>query len=418
MRIIIIADNASNLFGGEALIPLNLFRLLRARNMDVKLIVHARNRTELTRQFPSDLDRLFFVEDTFIHKGLFRFGALLPRRLAESTTGFLIHLTTQLSQRRVLHEIKQRSGIDIIHVPTPVSPKIPSLVWNIDAAVVMGPLNGGMEYPIAFRQQQRFVSRMAMSFARWLASFANMIIPGKRYADVVLVANRRTREAVPRGIKGEIVHLVENGVDFSVWHKKIAEKEQDGTIRFIFIGRLIDWKAVDIVLEAMHRLRVRQRIVFEVVGDGAMLERWRSLADALGLGSAVQFSGWMSQQHCALRLQQADVFVLPSLFECGGAVVLEAMATGLPVIATAWGGPVDYLDASCGILVEPSSRESLIAGFVDGMEALANSPELRARLGQAGHARARQYFDWDRKIDQLISIYEKALKSRKPFGPR
>jgi glycosyltransferase involved in cell wall biosynthesis len=88
------------------------------------------------------------------------------------------------------------------------------------------------------------------------------------------------------------------------------------------------------------------------------------------------------------------------------------MAMGLPVIATAWGGPLDYLDQSCGILVKPDSRESLIAGFADGMATFANSPDLRERLGQAGLARAKANFDWERKIDQIIGLYELAIKSR------
>jgi glycosyltransferase involved in cell wall biosynthesis len=60
------------------------------------------------------------------------------------------------------------------------------------------------------------------------------------------------------------------------------------------------------------------------------------------------------------------MFSLPSLFECGGAVVLEAMARGCQFVATAWGGPLDYLGDSCGILVQPNSREALIVGFVGG----------------------------------------------------
>src|SRR6202035_4173033 len=137
------------------------------------------------------------------------------------------------------------------------------------------------------------------------------------------------------------------------------------------------------------------------------------------LGSVVEFAGFLSQEACALRLQRADVFVLPSLFEWGGAVVLEAMGTGLPVIATAWGGPSDYLDQSCGILVQPDSRESLIAGFASGMATLAQSPALRERLGLAGYARARAYFDWERKIDQITALYEVAIKARtnKPAVP-
>src|SRR5229473_8361329 len=105
MRVILVADNASGLFGGEAFIPLNYFRLLRSRKVDVRLVVHARNKAELVDRFPQDLDRLHFVEDTWLHKALFRLGQYLPRRLADATTGLLIHLTTQLSQRRIVRDL-------------------------------------------------------------------------------------------------------------------------------------------------------------------------------------------------------------------------------------------------------------------------------------------------------------------------
>jgi glycosyltransferase involved in cell wall biosynthesis len=88
------------------------------------------------------------------------------------------------------------------------------------------------------------------------------------------------------------------------------------------------------------------------------------------------------------------------------------MAMGLPVIATAWGGPADYLDESCGILVKPESRESLIAGFANAMATLATSSDLRNRLGRAGYTRAREHFDWECKIDRIKSFYELAITSK------
>jgi glycosyltransferase involved in cell wall biosynthesis len=412
MRIIIVADNASRQFGGEAFIPLNYFRLLLARKEDVRLVVHARNRTELTEQFPGDLDRLYFVEDTAMHKALFWFSRFLPRRFADATTGLVIHLTTQRSQRRIVRDLVKAEQIDVVHQPIPVSPKTPSLMWGLGTAVVVGPLNGGMDYPEAFRRERSILSRLAFSFGRWLANFVNILAPGKRRADVVLVANHRTRDALPHGIKGRIVELVENGVDFSIWQHDSFEKLQKDSIEFIFVGRLIDWKALDIVLEAMHRLKGRLPVSLEIIGEGPMRGAWQGLSDRMGLSSVVKFSGWMSQEACAARLRQANVLVLPSLFEAGGAVVLEAMAMGLPVIATAWGGPVDYLDGSCGILVDPSSREALISGFSDAMIRLVRSPDLRMRLGQAGHAKARKDFDWERKIDQILGLYALAIKCR------
>ena len=412
MRIVIVADNASSLFGGEAFLPLNYFRLLPARDVDVRLVVHARNKAELIKQFPDDQERLYFVEDTWLHKTLFRFGQYLPRRLAESTTGLVIHLTTQWSQRRIVRDLVKTDGIDLVHQPIPVSPKTPSQIWGVGAPVIIGPLNGGMEYPPAFRGEHGRLSRLGLLGGRMLANIFNLLIPGKRLARFILVANRRTLEALPSGIKGQVIEMVENGVDLSIWLRKPPlPKTFDLAVRFVFIGRLIDWKALEIVLEALHRLHGQIPASLEIIGDGPMRQRWEAATDQLGLRPVVTFTGFMSQRDCAERLRGADVLVLPSLFECGGAVVLEAMAVGLPVIATAWGGPVDYLDDSCGILVAPDSREALIAGFAAGMKKLGLSPQLRAEMGEAGYLRAQQHFDWEHKIDQILEIYRHAAES-------
>src|SRR5229473_2236824 len=414
MRIILVADNASTRFGGEAFIPLNYFRLLRARNADVRLVVHARNKAELVGQFPEDQERLYFVEDTWLHKTMFRFGQYLPRRLAEATTGLVIHLTTQLSQKRIVRDLVTRHSIDVVHQPIPVSPKTPSQIWGLGVPVIIGPLNGGMKYPPAFHGEQGLLSRVALLFGRALANLSNLLIPGKRLARLILVANRRTRDALPVGINGPIVEVVENGVDLDIWRKASSARTPDASVRFVFVGRLIDWKAVEIVLEALHRLQGQICASLEIIGDGPMRQTWETLTAELGLKSVVTFSGFLSQQDCARRLQAADVLVLPSLFECGGAVVLEAMAVGLPVIATAWGGPLDYLDQTCGILVAPDSREALVAGFAAGMKALAQSHQLRTKMGEAGYARARQHFDWQRKIDQILELYQLAQQPAEP----
>jgi glycosyltransferase involved in cell wall biosynthesis len=97
--------------------------------------------------------------------------------------------------------------------------------------------------------------------------------------------------------------------------------------------------------------------------------------------------------------------VLPSLRECGGTVLLEAMAAGVPCIATNWGGPGHYLDDSCGIRVDPASPEAFVAGLTDAMLKLAESPELRRQMGLAARRRVRStYFDWGAKADRMLEI--------------
>ena len=82
---------------------------------------------------------------------------------------------------------------------------------------------------------------------------------------------------------------------------------------------------------------------------------------------------------------------------------------GLPVIATDWGGPADYLDESCGILVPPVSPESFVAALAASIRQLHGSKELRRRLGDAARRKVAREFSWDAKIDRIIEIYRRAL---------
>jgi glycosyltransferase involved in cell wall biosynthesis len=152
----------------------------------------------------------------------------------------------------------------------------------------------------------------------------------------------------------------------------------------------------------------------DILGDGPERTRLEVLTVDLGLQDRVRFFGWLDQAQCARQLRDSDVLVLPSLCECGGAVVLEAMACGIPVVATDWGGPADYLDASCGFLVPPSTRESFVAGLASAMRTLAEDPALRQRLGARGREKVQREFDWTSKVDRMLQIYDHAIV----VGPR
>jgi len=86
-------------------------------------------------------------------------------------------------------------------------------------------------------------------------------------------------------------------------------------------------------------------------------------------------------------------------------VVLEAMASALPVIATRWGGPADYLDDDCGILIEPTGRRFLVQELASAMTRLANDRPLRERLGANGRKKVEREYDWERKLDRMLEIY-------------
>ncbi len=405
-RVLIVSEHASVRFGGEAILPWHYFRYLRRRGIEAWLVVHARTRDELVGLLPDEADRMHFLPDTTFNKAMWHLGRLLPSKISYFTLGYASRLSTQRAARALARRLIAAHRVDVVHQPIPVSPREPSLLYEMGAPVVIGPMNGDMSFPPAF---SKGAGAAALKLSRKATNLMNRLSPGKRRASALLVANERTRRALPSGVQGEVLTLIENGVDLEIWSTPEHSTRRDGPARFIFLGRLIPLKAVDLLLEALARVEIQPPPTLEVLGDGTIRAALEEQAERLGLKDRVQFSGWQSQTECARRLRDADVLVLPSIHECGGAVVLEAMACGKPVIATAWGGPLDYLDDSCGVLVPPDSREALIAGLAEALSRLASDPDLRDRLGRAGRQRVEREFDWEAKIDDMLAVYRRAI---------
>ena len=421
LRILIVCENASARFGGEAVLPLHYFRVLRGLGHPVWLITHARTREELSALFPGD-DAIRYVEETSLHRAMWAIGRRLPPRLSNFTFGLVSRFATQLAQRRLARRLIREERIDVVHQPTPVSPLEPSLMFGVGAPVVIGPMNGGMNYPPGLGFHIGWIEVLVIGLGRTSASALNRLLPGKRRAALLLVANERTRMALPKGVNANVAVMVENGVDLALWTPAAAKPVEDivgAPARFVFVGRLVFMKCVDVLLEAFAQARVHAPMHLEIIGDGEERARLESLAASLGLardgGSAasVDFAGWLSQAGCADRLRGSDCLVLPSIYECGGAVVLEAMSVGKPVIATDWGGPADYLDPECGILVPPTSRQAFVEGLRDAMVRMATSPRDRKRLGANGIAKVRREYDWDVKVDGMLGFYELAARGGK-----
>jgi len=180
----------------------------------------------------------------------------------------------------------------------------------------------------------------------------------------------------------------------------------------LFVGRLIDRKGVDIFLGALPTILARVPVVAHVVGEGPLMARYRQQVGTLGVASTVIFHGVVSNEQLQSLYTQADAFVLPSIVnrdgdtEGLGVVLIEAMAFGCPVVASAVGGIPDVVvDGETGLLVPPASPEALAAAVLRVLE----DAQLAARLGRGGSARVQEYFEWGRITDSVESVYRDAV---------
>jgi glycosyltransferase involved in cell wall biosynthesis len=412
VRVAIACVNCSMGMGGEAAIPFNYFRLLRAQGVDAHLVAHARNAAELTRAFGHEPERLHLAADNWPHRVLWRIGRKLPAEVARCTTGLASRLLTQWQQRPILRRLVREGKVNVIHQPMPVSPAEPSIVNGCGAPVLIGPMNGDIDYPPAFRIWGTLPDRAFVSAWRWLARTLSWVLPGKRKAWMLLAANERTEAALnlyhSHRVPGRIS---ENGVDLSTWMPPSMPRPSatGGPIRFVFAGRLVSWKGVDLLLSAWATLSRDLPVELLIIGDGPARQRLERRLNLLNPARSVRFAGWMPHADVARELAQADVLVHPALRECGGSSVLEAMACALPVIACAWGGPADYVDETCGILIPPITPEQFVRDLAGAILKLAQSRDLREQLGRAAREHVVAHYDWADKVRRIHALYASAL---------
>jgi glycogen synthase len=228
---------------------------------------------------------------------------------------------------------------------------------------------------------------------------------GERRADAVIVLTQRLADRlVAEDLAPGRVHVIPSGVDLRRFAGRLPDPAPDlPRPRVLFVGRLAGQKGVSTLLDAVPLLRSRAVVV--LVGDGPQRPALERQAGRLGRGR-VRFQGLVAHAEVPAWLAAADVLVLPSVYEELGSVLLEAMAAGLPVVASAVGGIPEALGAA-GRLVPPHDPAAL-AGAVDE---LLDDPALAARLGEAARRRATA-FSWDALAGRVLEVYREVVGSR------
>jgi glycosyltransferase involved in cell wall biosynthesis len=213
------------------------------------------------------------------------------------------------------------------------------------------------------------------------------------------------------GVPREEIDVVHCGVDAQAFRPAKGTGRRKGRPTVLFVGNIKGNKGVQIVLEAVLRLRSRYPdIRLQILGaiEGSMIEEFHARIAGEGAEANVEFLGFIDRAGLPAFYQQADVFASPALYEGGVAnVYIEAMACGCPVVAsTAGGGPEAVTDGQTGLLVPPNDTEAV----VQALDRILGNPPLRRRMGEAARKRVDDYFAMDRYIDRVLAVYHKAIE--------
>ena len=184
--------------------------------------------------------------------------------------------------------------------------------------------------------------------------------------DFIIAVSPALKEVIEKRFEISAKYIP-NIVDTSIFDYKEEYKKEykkDKIYRFVSTGSLIYRKRMDMIIEAVHRgFRDNINVTLTIFGEGEERPVLEKLIDSYNLNDRVKLMGVQSRKEIAKALKGSDCFVLPSRFETFGVAYIEALASGIPVIATKCGGPESFMNKSNGLLIPTDDIKSLISAM-------------------------------------------------------
>jgi colanic acid/amylovoran biosynthesis glycosyltransferase len=251
-------------------------------------------------------------------------------------------------------------------------------------------------------------------------SFLGRKISEARFVIAISEYNRRFLAPFGAG-RSAPIHLVRYGIEPSAYPFRARELHANGPVRTLCVASLQTYKGHAVLLTALARGGGRlRRIELDLVGSGELRQELERLAERLGLAARIRFLGARTENQVIEHLDQADLFVLPSIVDSEGSmeglpnVLIEALACGLPVVTTRLSGiPELVIDGVTGALATPGDPDALAAA----LERVLDDPGAARRWAEAGRAKVEREFDIKDSSARLAALFMAAgsLDSR-PHG--
>ena len=323
------------------------------------------------------------------------------------------------ARRWIRHALADGEQFDIVHQLTPMALRYPSPASGLVPRLVLGPMAGALPTPAGFRAEMGAAPWYTKLRAadRWRFRHDPLLRRSMGAASVVIGASSYVRDVVADVPLRRLEIMCEHGVA-ELPALPPRRDPEPGRLRGLFVGRVIRTKGLRDAIRALAVLRDLPHVTLDVAGDGEDRPECEAEARRLGVANRVRFHGWMPRAAVDQLYRDADAFVFPSFREPSGAVVVEAMGYGLPVVVAKYGGPAQLAGEDSGIRVSPVDPDQYTAGIADAVRRLACDPQARESMGIAARRRVQAHYLWPSKLEWLEGLYDELLEEGTSVAPR
>ena len=301
----------------------------------------------------------------------------------------------------------KHSGIrfDVIHHVTMNDYRIPSELYKAKGAkVIWGPMGGAQVTPKPLKVYEK--NQLVANFREFVnksCSWNPFYKKALRSYYKIYCINNETQKQISR-IVGKDVPLMPELALRDEYKNLPIQKRNNDILKIVFVGRLIGKKGIAFLVDALSLMPTDMEWELLIFGDGddrALIEK--QIADS-GIGKNVKLMGNRPMDQIAEAYQQADVFVLPSLRETSGNVLLEAMAYAVPIVAFDTSFCRLLKEVDCGVFVDTEQAlEGIKKDWCKAIVMLGRDKKLAKRMGMNGYKYVNSRLTWDEKYKVIVN---------------
>lgn len=283
---------------------------------------------------------------------------------------------------------------------------MPSPLAALDVPWILGPVGGGESIPSALRHSLSRSGRLfeaIRDLMRWAGEHSGEVRRAARSSRVALANTRETADRLQK-LGARHVEIMNSAALADAEVERLGAYPAGERSGFLSIGRLLDWKGFHLGLEAFARSGLSHE-TYTIVGEGPFRTRLEAMAQALGIADRVLFTGLLPRQQVFGLLGRSRALVHPSLHESGGFVVLEAMASGTPVLCVDAGGPGLFVTGSTGFAVTPTTKERTVSGLAVAMQHMVLERGLMTAMQADARRHVSQNHTMSAKVDRLTALH-------------
>ncbi|HGY9592874.1 TPA: glycosyltransferase [Vibrio campbellii] len=332
---------------------------------------------------------------------------------------YLTYILYQIRVFKLVRKLINKYDIKLIHHLTIVGFREPGFLWLLPKPFIWGPVGGLVYSPPelysdlslkmrAFQYVRNFITWLQFNLSiRVRLAYKKTQTSGKFIAAEPSIGDKFVSKFggvydwIPE-TGSTIDTIVRTCDDF-----KVNQQQRDGTLNLLWLGALIDIKPMKLLIDSITESKYKEKVVLNVVGDGASKDKFKSYAIANNVN--VNFIGWVEHSKVKENFYSSDLFCLFSMKDLTTNVVFESLSCGTPVICLNHHGYSYIIDGTCGMKININERNTMVRDIASKLNSVMENRD-RLNVMSRGALEKANKFTWENNFKKISDIYCKVTK--------